>query len=257
MEGPLGGAGFVRMPGPFADRDAAWSSAWAILEEAGVESSLAVIGDFVIPPADGPPSRDFQTLHVDFGVPLVPVAPADVARFTALYIGPDSARSEAVTRLVPIAPLLAQLPWPDRDELIRRFTDYGGSHGARDDAAGYVEGSFARMIEAATGRQPVLPSVKEHLGFLCGTEFTTLAEEVEFFARRNLPLETVEIGVCLRPGELLVFDNIALAHGRRGARRPGELDQRVFGHAALAVEEQLKLRERLLAAFRAEVASAA
>jgi hypothetical protein len=48
---------------------------------------------------------------------------------------------------------------------------------------------------------------------------------------------------------MLLFDNLALAHGRRGVRRPGELRQRVFGHRQLAVAGQLALREWVLGAF--------
>jgi len=239
---------FVRICGPLERLDDAWMTARAIVD-AAVEPSLAVIGDFVVPPAEGPPSRDFQTLHLDFGVPLAPARPMDVARFTALYISADTPRSVAVTRLVPLRSLLSARTWPCPDDLVRRFAEYGNSHGARDDAAGYVEGSLARIAEAALGGTPVLPSVKTHLGFRCGMEFASLAEELTFFARRDLRVDAVTTEVRLEPGELLVFDNLALAHGRRGVRRPGELHQRVFGHRALPVMQQLALRERLLAAF--------
>jgi hypothetical protein len=241
--------GFVPI-GPFADREDAWNAAQAIVNQANAEPPLAVIGDFVIPPSDGPPSRDFQTLHLDFGIPLVPVAATDVARFTALYVAADAPPSEALTRLVPISALVARRQWADRDELLQRFASYGHTHGAWDDATGYTEGSLARIIEAALGQPPVLPSVKTHPEFLCGTEFTSLAGEIEFFSDRELQLEPVEIEVCLRPGELLVFDNLAHAHGRRGTRQPGEVNQRVFGYPALSVEEQLRLRDRFLTAFR-------
>jgi len=204
----------------------------------------------VIAPVGRPPSRAFQTLHIDFGLPLLPRQPSDVARFTALYIDRDAIPSGAVTRLVPIDALAGEREWPERDELMRRFESYGRTHGAWDDTAGYLEGSLARIIEAALGGRPVLPSVKTSSGFLCGNEFESHAAEVEFFAERGVDLDSVQIDVRLRPGELLVFDNLALAHGRRGTRAPGELHQRAFGHPALAVEEQLRLRERFLDAFR-------
>ena len=79
--------GFVVEPGPFARLQDAWSAARVLVDEAAATGArLAVVGDFVIPPPDGPPSRDFQTLHFHFGLPLAPVAPADVARFTALHV---------------------------------------------------------------------------------------------------------------------------------------------------------------------------
>ena len=250
--GALARSGFVLLPGPFKELDDAWSTAEAVVRDAATtDDPLAVIGDFVIPPPDGPPSRDFQTLHFDFGLPLVPAVPADVARFTALHVLAGAPPSEAVTRLVPLRPLLADGSWPDRAELVRRFAAYGASHGAWDDKHGYVEGSLARVVEGALGQSPVLPSVKAQPKFLCGTEFATAADEQTFFAHRGLRPDIVEIAVHLRPGELVVFDNLTLAHGRRGRRQPGELRQRVFGYRALPIEQQVELRDRLLAAFAA------
>src|SRR5580704_6148667 len=90
---------------------------------------LAVIGNFVIPPGDGPASRDFQTLHFDFGLPLDPKIARDVARYTALCVAPGNVDVTAVTRLVPLVSLLAQRDWPERAELIARFVAYGRTHG--------------------------------------------------------------------------------------------------------------------------------
>jgi hypothetical protein len=246
----LGTQGFVHITRPFAQLDDAWSAARELVDVAAtIDDSLVVLGDFVIPPLDGSPSRDFQTLHFDFGLPLAPAVPVDVARYTALHVPADTLSSDAVTRLVPLDALLAGARWPNRQEMVQRFAAYGNSHGARDVAAGYVEGSLARIVEAVLCQTPVLPSVRTHPEFLCGTEFASLADETEFFAQRGLRLDAVGIEVCVRPGELLVFNNLALAHGRRGIRRPGELNQRVFGHRALPVHEQAELRDRMLAAF--------
>ena len=239
---------FVRFHGPFERVDDARVNARQVVDGA-VQPSLAVIGDFVIPPPEGLASRDFQTLHLDFGVPLAPATPTDVARFTALHIPAGARQSGAVTRLVPLRLLLAARSWPSRDELVRRFVRYGDSHGMREDATGYVEGSLARIVEAAVGGTPALPNVKTDTGFLCGMEFAGLDEELTFFARHDLHVDAVTIDVRLEPGELLVFDNLALGHGRRGVRRPGELHQRVFGHRALPVAQQVELRDQLLAAF--------
>lgn len=246
--GELGSMSFIRIAGPFARPVDAWNAARMVVDEAvAPEAALEIIGDYVVPPREGPASRDFQTLHLDFGLPLIPVRAADVARFTALHVAADTPPSEAVTRLVPLRSLLAASSLPHRSELVRRFTSYGESHGAWNDAAGYVEGSLARIVEAALGQTPILSSVKTHAGFLCGGEFTTLADEREFFARRGLHLDSIETELRLRPGEILVFDNLALAHGRRGTRLPGELNQRVFGHRALPIPAQLELRDRVLA----------
>ena len=216
----LSDRGFWLAGGDFPSCDEAFEAARAVVGRRcgadGVEP-LAVIGDFVIPPADGVPSRDFQTLHFDFGLPLVPAVAQDVARYTALHIARSAADASATTRLVPLAALLRGREWPERAELLARFVAYGQTHGAWDDSQGYTEGSLARVIEAAAAASPVLPSVKANPDFLCGTEFDSLSAELAFFLRHGMDVEALAIDVALRPGQLMVFDNLALAHGRRGA----------------------------------------
>lgn len=191
------------------------------------------------PTARGTGEPWLPDLHFDFGLPLNPVASTDLARYTALHIPASTQPSDAVTRLVPLRSLLGAIGWPDSEGLIVRFTAYGHSHGAWDGAAGYVEGSLARIVEAALGRPPMVPSVKDDPVFLCGMEFATLGEELAFFARRGLPLAEVGLEVLLQPGDLLVFDNLALAHGRRGTRKPGELHQRIIPTCAVGVAGQV------------------
>ena len=220
-----------------------------MIESAAGNASFDVIGEFVLPPPDGPASRPFQTLHVDFGIPLIPTRPADVARFTALHVAADARETRASTRLVALAPLLAQRDWPDLAQLIDRFAAYGRTHGAWDDTDGYIEGSLARIVEAAIGDPPALPSVKTTPGFRCGLEFTGLSEEVMFFAHRGVALGGIEQEVRLGPGELLIFDNQLVAHGRRGSRRPGELHQRVIGHQQAPPDRQRAIRNQFLTAF--------
>ncbi len=226
--------GFARLAGPFRSTHEADEVAGALVEASRLERGLpplSVIADYAVPPLNAGKSRDFQTLHFDFGLPLDPKVDQQVARYTALYVPIDSAGGQAVTRLVPLDALLNQRSWAPPGELVERLTSYGRTHGAWDDDRGYVEGSLARVIDAAADEcPPLLPSVKTEPGFLCGLEFDSLSAEITFFADHGLRLHDVEIGIALQPGELLVFDNLAVAHGRQGTRHPGELHQRVFGH---------------------------
>jgi hypothetical protein len=248
----LDAEGFVRIEEPFRTSDAALGAAGALVQACCRERGLpplSIVGDFVVPPIDGVPSRDFQTLHFDFGLPLDPKIAQDVARYTALHVPPDIVHVHAATRLVPLVALLEQRRWPHPGELVERLVSYGRSHGAWDDDRGYTEGSLARIIEAAAASSsPILPSVKLAPGFLCGLEFDSLASELAFFSRYGLDLCNAEIEIPLQPGELLIFDNLALAHGRRGRRQPGELRQRVFGHR-LQPAMQCELRDDVLTAF--------
>ena len=252
MAEELNSDGFVRIDGPFQTSHAAFDAASALVEAARLEHGLlpmSIVGDFVVPPLEGAASRDFQTLHFDFGLPLDPRVAQDVARYTALYVSADVAAVHGATRLVPLVALLGQRSWPQPAELVDRLISYGRTHGAWDDARGYTEGSLARIIEAAAAPgEPMLPSVKLEPGFLCGLEFDSLASELAFFSRYGLRIEDAEIEIALGPGELLLFDNLAVAHGRRGMRQPGELRQRVFGHH-LQPAAQSELRDCVLAAF--------
>jgi hypothetical protein len=248
----LSSNGFVWIDEGFDTAARAFERARSVIEAGCSEDGLgplSIVGDFVLPPVEGTETRDFQTLHFDFGLPLDPRVDQDVARYTALYIPDGVPGVSASTRLVPLGSLLQQRTWPARSALLENLVAYGRTHGAWDDAQGYVEGSLARIIEAAAGSQPDLPSVKLDHDFLCGLEFDSLRAEVAFFAQHGLRIEDVAIDVALRPGELLVFDNFALAHGRRGTRAPGELRQRVFGHGGLAPAAQRELRAHVLSAF--------
>jgi hypothetical protein len=248
----LSDRGFVWIRSFFPTSGQAFDAAHALIEAccaANGVSELAVIGDFVLPPVDGQQTREFQTLHFDFGLPLGPRRDQDVARYTALYIPSGVGSVSAVTRLVLLAQLLSQRTWPPLAELLGGLIAYGRTHGAWDDARGYVEGSLARVVEGAAASAPRLPSVKADPGFLCGTEFDSVGSEAAFFEQHGLRVTDVEIEVDMRPGDLLVFDNLALAHGRRGTRQPGELRQRVYGHQLLSRAAQSELRDRVLSAF--------
>jgi len=146
--------GYAWIERDFQTPEHAFALARAVVAECCADedsASLSVIGDFVIPPADRGPSRDFQTLHFDFGVPLEPSAEQDVALYTALHVPNCVEHVSASTRLVALSRLLSQRTWASRPQLVERLIRYGRTHGAWDDACGYAEGSLARIVEAVDG----------------------------------------------------------------------------------------------------------
>ncbi|HXD54456.1 MAG TPA: hypothetical protein VN618_06860 [Solirubrobacteraceae bacterium] len=246
--------GFVHLREAHEDGERAWSRAEAVFGEAAKRDELGsgmppleTVGRFNIPPI-GALRREFQALHLDFGLPVEPAESADVARFTALYVAPEQGPTSAFTRIVPLRPLLGQRTWAEPEELLERLSRYGRANGAAG-PRGYVEGIFARLIEAADG-SPTLPTPNEE-GLLCGMEFDTAAQERAHLAARGLDLERAEVRVGLGPGELLLLDNLAIAHGRLGTRRELELHQLCVGYRSLAASSQAVLRDRVLAAFAA------
>ena len=114
-------SGFVWFRSAFSTPAAAFARSHELVEECSAsneQDALSVIGDFVLPPPDGEATRDFQTLHFDFGVPLHPLHDQAVARYTALFIPRSVAGVTAVTRLVALDVLLDQRRWPDRAALL-------------------------------------------------------------------------------------------------------------------------------------------
>jgi hypothetical protein len=242
----LVGCGVARVPGLWPDQVAAWRMALQITAYARHLDRLSaglpgfgVVGQFTLPPP-GAVQRDFQALHIDYGVPKLAGPPVAVSRFTALYLDKGRAGSGSATRIVALRPLLSQRSWPDRAELAGRL--------CQDTADGaLVEGILARIIEAADQSRD-LPG-RDADGFLCGMEFETLDDEHRYFARHGLRLAAAEEEIVLSGGELLLFDNLATAHGRRGRRHPGELHQLCIGFGSLDLPGQARLLDRILASF--------
>lgn len=248
--------GFVLLRAPQENEELAWSCARAVFHEAAREDAICadmppvgVVGRFAVPPP-GAPCRDFQTLHIDFGLPVMPDGRNDVARFTALYVDRDRAPS-ALTRVVSLGRLLSQRAWVEPELLLERLRKYGEMNARPGERrAGYVEGIFARLVEAADD-SPTLPPFGD-AGCLCGMEFASLAEERAHFAERGLDVDAVEQRVLLGAGQLLLLDNLATTHGRLGVRKPLELHQLCVGFPGLDVSRQSVLLHRVLRTFSSE-----
>jgi hypothetical protein len=244
--------GFVHLREHHATKDAAWAAACQVFAAASPSDAigsamprLEVVGEFTVPPA-GALRRDYQALHIDFGLPVDAREPVDVARFTALFIDAERPPTSAHTRVVPLAPLLRQRTWSDRAALLANLRAYGG---AAQSGAGYIEGILGRLVEAADQASSLPPLADPD--FLCGMEFASASEERTHFARHSLDIDAVEHRIVLLPGELLLFDNLATAHGRVGIRRPEELHQLCLGYRGLPVPGQRTLLDRVLGAFGA------
>jgi hypothetical protein len=175
--------GVVHLRAPHDSKELAWSCARAVFDEAARADAIGagmppldVVGYFNVPPPDAL-RRDFQALHMDFGLPVVPDGPSDVARFTALYVDQDHAPTTALTRIVPLRQLLSQRAWIEPELLRERLRRYGQRNAG--DGGAYIEGIFARLVEAADD-SPTLPRSGD-AGFLCGMEFASMALVISSF----------------------------------------------------------------------------
>jgi hypothetical protein len=242
--------GFVYLRAGRPDKREAWVVAREVFDAAAqVEPivldlpPLEIVGEFTIPPV-GAVRRDYQALHIDFGVPIEVCEAVDVARFTALYVDSRQPPTTARTRVVSLRALLGQRQWPGRRALMEKLRSYGDTG---DAGSAYVEGILARLVEAADGCS-ALPSTADP-AFLCGMEFGAVRDEQAHFARHGLRLDSVERRIALGPGDLLLFDNLAVAHGRVGERRPEELHQLCVGYRGLDAVGQRAVLDSILDAF--------
>lgn len=218
-------AGYVLLDRVFDAGAAAWACARSAIDEAAASDELTErfgplgpVGEFTVPPPDMP-QRDFQALHMDFGVPAGTGPNLDVARYTALFVDPRNSASGAQTRIVPLNRLPGLRSWPPLDSAVGRIERAAGVEGG--------EGILARIVEAID-QTTDLPA-KDMDGFLCGLEFATIEQEESFFADHGVSLAGVEDRVVIVPGQVLVFDNLCCAHGRVGRRSAGELHQLCVG----------------------------
>ena len=125
----LGESGLAVLEGPYSTVEEAFDAASSLIAAMPADHGMPPIeisGEFQVPPLDGPPSGDFQTLHFDFGLPIDPVGPGHIARYTALHLPVECPAGGAVTRFIGLDALLGQRPWPDREKLLAGLIAYGG-----------------------------------------------------------------------------------------------------------------------------------
>jgi hypothetical protein len=242
--------GFVLIAQRFSSVEEAWAAALSVARRArdfgdGASECLEVVGEFNLPP-DGSEQRDFQALHVDFGFPRLGVDAVDLALYTALYIDANHESSGTATRLAPLRHLLRQRAWP-APTLIAEHLRSGTGDGRA------VEGVMARIIECVDQSQDLPP---QDDSFLCGMEFSSIDEEERYFRRHGIELQEAEQSVVLGSGDLLLFDNLAIAHGRYGHRAPRELHQLCIGLRAVDRATQAEFLEALADRFPANAAPA-
>jgi hypothetical protein len=234
---------FVVLPGQFAEPQAAWAAAAPVVLGAAAEDDvvwprdeLEILSTYTMPTSDSV-QRDFQVLHIDFGVPLGLSPVVDVARYTVLHIDASAPGSGAITRLVPFRELSKLRTWPSLDSLARALRD-------RPTDPDSSEGVLARIIESAD-RSTALTD-KRAPGFLCGMEFDSLEAEYAFLEAHGLDVASVEHRVILRPGQAMIFDNLSCAHGRSGKRDELELHQRCLGSTGVSQVDQTAVLRAVL-----------
>lgn len=192
-------------------------------------------------------------MHFDLGHPLFPRHPADLCLYVALYLPADGRPSAAATRVAAIDAFRRTGGWGSVAGIERRLRRYAQSHGSSWDwegDSGHRVSCFARIIDALCAPHRLTnfrttPRDRWYEASAAGHEFQSLEAERAYYASCGIVLGDIEEQVVLRPGQLLVINNVRSVHGRVGRRVPGEVCQFVVGARQVAPGNASVLREYL------------
>jgi hypothetical protein len=200
----------------------------------------------------------FQALHFDYGLPLLPVdedAYKSLDIIAALYY-PHSAQkgSGAATRIVQLSKIADQVKGRFKD-VENKIMHYVGHYGD-----GWIKPApyntkrisiFARLLDACSDDSVFSTQIEAHSqsfflpeGDVRHEEFPRLQLEMEqqYYKGFGIDLSAVEERIVLKPGQLLLIDNIRCVHGRIGYRNSKELWQ--FLYSLKEAPDQLIARVR-------------
>lgn len=199
-------------------------------------SELELLDESWLPPPDGG-TTSYLSLHFDHGHPLFPIQPADLCLYVALYLPSTGRPSVAATRIAALHAFRGVAGWGTAAQVGDRLRRYAQSHGSSwdwDGDSGHRVSCFARVLDALCAPHRLTnfrttPRDQWYEISAAGHEFQGFEEEQDFYAYCGVGLSAIEEQVVLRPGELLVVNNVRAVHGRVGRRVPGEVYQFVVG----------------------------
>ncbi len=189
----------------------------------------------------------FQALHYDMGQPFGTDVDQTLYTISALWRSPDTpANPAAKTRLVSLKDLLSQKTFGSPEVVRERLMAYVDSFGD-----GWVKpepfntkrlACFARIIDAISGQNELTKQIDTMIGQVFEYDenldgVTGLQQEQAFFQQAGLDLPAVEQQIEILPGQMLIFDNQRVVHGRIGERKARELDNFIYGIKKAAPED--------------------
>ena len=180
----------------------------------------------------------FQALHFDMGQPIISESSQTMYLIIALYCTTSAESLVAKTRVVSLKKLLSQKKYGDKEFIEKNLIDYVKKYGdgwTSPDVVNTLRIScFARILDAVSGLNKLTDQTDKTTGewFLyedADNDLIGLEREYEFYRKCGFDLEKAEEQILLKPGELLIIDNMRAVHGRIGKRRPEEIYQFMFG----------------------------
>jgi len=208
-------------------------------------SSFRVAKADRIPVCESMKVTSFQCLHFDYGLPVLACGEQPLYGVVALYKTPCSERSPSQTRIVRLDALKKATSALRPSEIGRRLREYVAAYGdgwRQPEPANTGRISiFLRFVEAIFGQKRFASLIEsDSANFLVdaakeiGLQASGVEAEQLLLQDLGVDLGSVEERVCLEPGDMLLFDNLAVVHGRIGRRQPRELWQMLFGLRSLS-----------------------
>lgn len=192
---------------------------------------------------------EYQVLHFDMGMPLVPCEDEQLLiTHVGIYLPEAEPEPEAETRILELAGLAAGLSTDEADCRLERYAQRFGD-GWGDINTGRLA-CFARVLDALDGTTDFAADRDRPVGQWFRPDARLSADEAfrlesDYFRTKGIDLEKVEQRVALRPGDLLLIDNLRVVHGRIGHRREREICNLMFGVERLDASDVAIVRRSL------------
>ena len=226
------------------------------INEGEQDPPLVVLEEGQIPPENAEPNS-FLGLHFEHGHALIPDRAGRAVLFFALYYPYEVPLVAATTRLVDVCELARQRAWGPLDDVQTCLHRYAAERGSRWDWAhesGHRVSCFARILDGLTPPYRLtnfrtLARDEWYTASHGGNELATEEEEFQFYRSCGVNLEPIEQRLVLRPGDLLVVNNVRTIHGRIGSRPSGALRQILFGIPNAPRNTLTQISSRVLSLF--------
>lgn len=191
-----------------------------------------------IPVCEPSVQTSFSALHFDHAQPILANSPQLMQTLIGLYCPTESVNASAKTRVVSIASLFSQKKFGTKEEVSTRLMNYASKFGDGWEKPSKVNtkriACFGRAIDALTEEEALILQWNQRMDEWFAAENDTngeksLSKERAFYAERGIDLTKCEEEITLRPGDLLIIDNLRAIHGRIGKRERAEIWQFMFG----------------------------
>ena len=205
----------------------------------------------------------YQVLHLDMGQPIISNIPQDMYLITALYREKAKSQTTAKTRIMNLLGFFKHSRWGNKKQIEKRLINYAQKYG---DGWSYPEkfntqrlACFARVVDAVADTTDLSQDIDKTMGqWFRDKERLDVDEsmknEYEFYARKGINLGDYETFIQLKPGQVLLFDNTRVAHGRAGKRNAKEVWQIMYGVHNATPEDIDRFRKHFVHLLKDELA---